>query len=196
VKFIFRTLVVLLLFVNSLTAQKQKGLIYFNDGTIKEGFVKISGNEKVKYKDSSKKNKLTYLWKNISKITIIEPGNGKFHFFNIKINGDDAQRRVLQLVYEGKVNLYKHVINTYKLSPGFNFGVAPLTTQVKYISFYMNKKGEDVMFVDSNSDFTEIVKKYFSDCSMVKEKIDQKIYTVKNIQDIVFEYNYKCTNKS
>jgi len=101
----------------------------------------------------------------------------------------------MQLVYEGEVDLYKEVTSGYDIVGGGSS--LPTTVKREYASFYIKKKEEQEVFAISeesgfNKDFKKVAINYFSDCDKVLKKIKENIYTKKNIQDIVFEFNYKC----
>jgi len=197
-----RGVVLFLIILTSLNIQGQKhqATIYFTNGNALEGLVKFKGVEKLKFKKHKKDKFKTYFWNEISKITVYEPGNGKFHFFNLKIKNKDTFV-VLQQIYEGKVNLYKNISKGYVVTQSsYPSSVVPNTRNKEFVTFYVNRKGENEVFQlsapqDSNEDFKQVAIDYFKDCDKVLKKISEKTYTKEHIQDIVFEYIISAIKK-
>lgn len=174
--------------------QKQQGTLYFSNGTVLEGLVKLKGTEKLKFKKNKKDKSTIYFWKDISKVTIFESGNGKFHFFNLNVKDKDKSI-VLQQVYEGKIDLFKEVtvIHNYNIMMSDSNLTPSYSGKTEQVHFYLKKKDDTEVFqINLDKSFKNVALNLFADCDKVVNKINEKIYTKKNIQDIVFEYNYKC----
>jgi len=177
-------------------AQKQQATIYFNEGKVQEGFVKIKNTKQFKFRKNKKEKPILIDWDSIKKITLFKQGNGKSHFFRVKTG---ESHEILRLVYQGKVTLYEKSVNGLEILNSFGAnqsGTAVHTAVRKYTWYYIQKEGGEMVSLAKDSkfglNFSKLAADYFSDCNKVKTKIIEGVYTLNNIKGIVFEYNYKC----
>ncbi|AXT56097.1 hypothetical protein D1815_10170 [Aquimarina sp. AD1] len=189
--------------INVLSAQKTEAKLYFKDGSELIGFAKFKGKDRIKFKETKKNKAIIYNWEDLHKITLTKPGSGRYHFYYKKIKETDTFKP-LQLVSDGKIMLYRVVTKGYdiKYSNGANAGVfandngVPQTTRTEIENFYISKAEEDVIDISYGSEFfknfRETSMSFFADCKEIVAKIEEGTYTINDIRDIVFYYNFKC----
>ena len=193
----------------SSSAQKGQGTIHFKDGTKKVGFFNYGPNltastirvtDKVIYKTNKKdKQSIEYDFDDIS---YLEHGFGNKKFVYYFKVPEENQNIILDvnLLYEGKVKLYRHS---------------------SIISGPMNTYNENVYYVQKNEDFIfrvfpnkfmgpsskRLLKQYFSDCAKLVELIDReafemyvannpelkKNYSENRLLEIMKYYDSKCS---
>lgn len=109
------------------------------------------------------------------------------YFENIET--PQRQRLMLEIV-KGKMSLYKYLeIKDSVIVPG----PGATAKMSKFIDHYFIKKNNDCKEI-TEPEFKETVSSFMSDCSELSSKINDGIYTYRDIEKIVREYN-KCRRK-
>jgi hypothetical protein len=169
-----------------------EGVLVFNSGIELEGLIKfenvytkMNGMKligEIKFKDKKSKSKRKYNKAQIDYFTI-ENNSGNYEKYSFEKLSKNYTL-LLRVLAEGKMNLYSEdVINTM---PGFSGGI-PATRM------YIKMKGEDVVeyknFTQIFKSFKIISQEYFSECPSLMTKINNGIYTSRDIIRVVEEYN-------
>ncbi len=173
----------------------EEGKIFFRDGTQLKGLIKITTDNKIKYKKTAKDKKQVFDYK---KAKSVKKDHGEEYYY--KIN----KKQILLLKREKSV-----VLNLYSVqldvdihdSNGFDKG---FYRESHYTNFYIGKK--DSYKVDyiptkqTNKNFIKIISKYISDCPELLELIKDKKTIKENfennkqsiIENIVDYYHQNC----
>lgn len=183
---------IFLLFINFALSQKYRvATIFFNDSTSVKGFGEINNNTiyfKVRQEDKSEK------WGyDIAKgLTFSEYGfSEKYEYVKFE---KQSKPRIMEVVEEGNVTLYRDAKLFYTGNVNFNAGSPPTNVSTfanMSVTFYVKRKTEEYA-TDIIFSFKTRAKRYFSDCKKIIEKIDNRNFTKKNIADMVFYYNEYC----
>ncbi|WP_281233459.1 hypothetical protein [Flavobacterium gelatinilyticum] len=196
-----------LLFINySFSQDYRQARIIFNDSSSIEGFGEIKGNTiYFKVLQEDKADKWSYDF--AKGLTFAAYGfSEKYEYVKI----EHSKPKLMQVVEEGKVTLYRdakiyfadnrpesekfketalvHLPNTHS-DKLFQKHVSSMETMTE--TFYVKRENEEFA-TDIIFSFNIRAKKYFADCKKVIEKIKNKKFTKKNIQDMVFFYNEYC----
>ncbi len=195
----FNLVLVFLLVLSSLSAQKTKGTLFFKDGIVKKGLVRLTGSGKIKYKSSKKAKATKYDFSEFEKVDILE-NKETVVYVHILARGHNGPQVVRELV-KGKVSLY-HLLSTGG-GPVFMPGNGPgggsythnRTYDIKHL--YVKRKGENVAtHLGSDQLFTKNFKKaasrFFKDCTSLVQKIENRAYKKRDIKEIVAFYNNEC----
>ena len=183
---------IFLLFINFAHSQDYRvATIFFNDSTSIKGFGEIKNNTiyfKVRQEDKS--DKWSY---DIAKgLTFSEYGfYEKYEYVKFE---KQLKPRIMEVVEEGDVTLYKDAKLFYTSNGNSNFGKIPVnisTFENMSVTFYVKRKSEEYA-TDIIFSFKTRAKKYFSDCEKIIEKINNRNFTKNNITDMVFYYNEYC----
>lgn len=197
----------LLLFINySFGQDYRQARIIFNDSSSIEGFGEIKGNTiYFKVLQEDKADKWSYDF--AKGLTFAAYGfSEKYEYVKI----EHSKPKLMQVVEEGKVTLYRdakiyfadnrpesekiketalvHLPNPHS-DKLFQMHVSSMETMTE--TFYVKRENEEFA-TDIIFSFNIRAKKYFADCKKVIEKIKNKKFTKKNIQDMVFFYNEYC----
>ncbi|MBF4473790.1 hypothetical protein [Flavobacterium sp. HJJ] len=182
-------------------SQMKPATIFFDDNTSILGLGEIKKDKiyfKVDEKDEASE------WNYDMATSLVFSGYGfseKYEYVKI---GKNATPQLIQVADEGNITLYKQIKvtnsildvmqNGYYLNNGQRMGGNNLLeSEVKYI-YYVKKKGDDfAMLFPSHS--KEKMLAYFSDCPALKKKIEQKVFTKKNIEEMIEYYNNYCNDE-
>jgi hypothetical protein len=196
------SILIFLLPITSGFCQMKEATIFFNDSTSILGLGEIKNNKiyfKVEPKDDSSE------WSYDMASALIYSGYGyseKYQY--VKINNHLAPQ-LLEVVDEGNVTLYKQIqipnsfLNTVSNGyftpngsyiPGTSGNLEDSEVQYKY---FVKRKNEKLATI-IHFNFKEKMLDYFSDCPILKKKIVQKIYTKKNIEEMINYYNNYCND--
>ncbi len=189
-------LIISVLVSSILNAQKLNGTIYFKDGTIKNGLIKITNNEKIKFKTNKDSEDITtYSSIEVDKVEIeFEKNRKEIRVYKDIENLFQYGEKLLTLLVEGKVNLYidmLHVDNGVQLV------------------YYVDKKKEKltkiypVGFLGNGSD--KAISEYFNDCPALIELLEREAFrkfvrmkkglkSQYRLEEIVKYYNRECDN--
>ncbi|WP_047546338.1 hypothetical protein [Psychroserpens sp. Hel_I_66] len=173
-----------------LYAQKEKGTIYFKDGSKKEGLVAINANHDITYKLTENSEK--FLIYNASTVEKVQLEGFATQYYKTIENGlENTDRLVIKLI-DGKVSLYKDFKET-------NNGKVNL--------YFVEKDNEPLAQMYPAKSFAKssdkVIKDYFQDCPQLIELLDKEAFRkdVKmkegrnsqlRLEAIVKYYNDKC----
>nr|WP_321223491.1 hypothetical protein [uncultured Psychroserpens sp.] len=190
------SLVILLFFSTILVyAQKEHGTIYFKDGTLKKGLVKIKNNHELKFKENKDtKEAIIYTFATVKKVQI----EGFQMRYYKKTNEAFQPNRLVYKLIDGKVNLYMDEVSTTN-SQGMVGGTA--------LKYYVDKENEDVVQIYPGTPLGKssdrIIAEYFKDCPKLIALLDRDAFrkSVKmrkgrrsqfRLEEIVKYYNENC----
>ncbi len=192
---------------NSVTAKWKGGkevpcVIYMEDGTTKEGLVafplkSFAKSITIKVNGEKEKVDIEYVKKVIFKATTISFASEYHHLAVNNFNGKKVLKRkqMLKIVYNGpKVSLY---CGSYDWSMHANAGGGFQKTTIGVVSYYCIKPGEpaatliheDFGQINENADFKLYGSRYFADYPELAQKIKDKVYTYKDINTVMEDYN-------
>jgi len=186
-------------------AQKTEAVLTLKDSTQLKGLAKINIAGKVKYRKTKKDKPVLYDFAQLISVKLYE-GFGNSTYVKKKVkNSTSPVFKILEVIEEGKVNLYKkvHEGNSYmpSTSAGGNFGGVGFGggfgPRYSISNYYIQKEGEEeVTHLGSTSIFSKNFKKaaaaYFADCPILVEKIQKRKYKKRDINAIVEFYNLDC----
>ena len=184
----------LLIFVfNTGYTQKNNYVIHFKEGSSKIGKDKIKTDSNIKMNDTSE---IVAYEKNY--IEKIETRDGAYRRSKLKkIEKGTSKGLWLEVVVEGKVNLYKDDKNPFSQTATEISGELPITSEGS-TTYYINREGEsEVSKVTWNGfpgkNFKKAASQYFIDCPILVEDIQNKTYDISNIENVVRFYNMECS---
>lgn len=201
----FKSLLFFLFLVNFQTySQTQEAIIYFKDGDSIEGLASIKNN-KIKFKISADDKADTWDYENIKKVTFIGFDIIQTYEY-IKLNSF-ADPKLLELIVEGDVNLYKEEKVQILTNPtitkktaisnhGTNNinGYAYQTEQYRELFYVKRKKDQYPTYINSGilSNWKKTTINFFADCDFLVKKIKDNKYGFNQINEIVEFYNDIC----
>ena len=179
--------------------QKTKGTLVFKNGDTKEGLVKLSGSQEVKFRKNKKEKAVKFDFEKLDYAQIYF-GKESHIYKNVLVSGKDSPM-VLEEIVKGRVSLYNLFSQGY--SVGFapmGAGGAPMPTGGNFYSInnlYVLKESEtNATHLGSNQLFTKNFKaaasEFFKDCPTLVDKIQNKEFKKKEIKAIVEFYNSHC----
>ncbi|MGY3793193.1 hypothetical protein [uncultured Aquimarina sp.] len=186
----------------SLQAQKSSAILIFKDGTELKGFGKIKSFGKVKFRKTKKDKAKKYKFDELHSVKIYE--GGELNTYVYKSIKDSEFPKVLQLITEGKVTLYKIHTEGYYGTPNIGAGGFGGTgvgfgggNYYSMNSYYVKRENEEeVTHLGSTHLFSKNFKKaastYFKDCTSLVEKIQNKEFKKRHIREVVEYYNNDC----
>ncbi len=180
------TIILFLTFI-SISAQKNKGILYFNDGTSLEGLVKVKA-ETIKFRSSKKSKSVEYSFKdNLKSIDYYDSFDNLYKLEYVKFESNKNPK--LMFIMRGDfLKLYSMTLFRYNVR---------VDTGVRR-DLYLKKENEDVAtyffsrgYITKKS-FKKVVLEYFNDCQSLIEKINNKEFTKIEYLEIIDYYNDKC----
>lgn len=188
------TIIFLLQFLNSsILAQKTEVIVVFNNGDSLSGYGSITGDY-LKFKINKKSKPIKYHFSKLKYTNLLSKNRIQtYKYIQIKSENDF---RVLEEILTGKVNLYIDKKNGYNYNITSNSGY--MGGQPYSINrYYLKRKnenqvtpiGSDELF---SKNFNKSVLNFFSDCSFLINKINNKEFKKKDIVEMVNYYNLNC----
>ncbi|NQX85551.1 MAG: hypothetical protein HRT67_06555 [Flavobacteriaceae bacterium] len=183
-------LMITLILCQLVNSQMRTLEVQFKDKTIVKASGKISG-EFLKYKlPNSKKEKVHF--SEILSVTIYFDEDKKtiYKYFPIK---NTKKSKVFEEIIFGDVSLYMTTAKGYN-----NPGGAGMNRIEYIIQNYYVRRNEfnEVTHLGSNQiftkDFRKVTSEYFKDCAILVEKINDKHFGKREIEEIVTFYNENC----
>lgn len=173
-------------------SQEREATIIFNDSTSVKGFGEIK-KEKIHFRLSLGTEKS--VWSYDMAYGLIFSGYG-FSEKYVYVKPDEYSKpKLMEVIEEGKVNLYKK--SSYKTSMGIGFmggsgiGVGPSVSHYYATEYFVKRKNEEHA-TDLSLRFKSTSSRYFSDCQKLVEKISNKKFREDDIIEIVYYYNDYC----
>lgn len=181
-----------ILFINLGFSQNyREASIIFKDSSSIEGFAQIKNNAiYFKVKQEDKADKWSY---DFAKGLIFSAYGFSEKYEYVEF--EHSKPKLLQVVEEGNVNLYRYA-KEYYTGRNSNLPIGKLPSDEDKIwamteALYVKRKTE-LYATDIEFSFNLRAKKYFADCKKVVERINTKKFTKNNIKDMVFFYNEYC----
>lgn len=193
----------LLLSVQSYS-QTQESIIYFKDGDSIEGFAALKNN-KIKFKIALDDKADTWDFENIKKIKFIGFDIVQTYEY-VKLNSYDDPK-LLELIVEGPVNLYKMEKVQFFIDPNITKETAISAHGTNTISNYAHKTEQyrELFYVKRKKDqypthinpgilssWKKTTTNFFADCDFLVKKIKDNKYGFNQINEIVEFYNDIC----
>ena len=194
------------LFFSSVQAQYDNwtpAKVILKNGTSFRGWVKFPkhsgglisiGTTKFKYRKNRKGKTQQYGSDSVDEIVFGDEEFTTVHYKYVPIKKNKSV--LMELVVRGKVNLYTRTV----LMEGGTFTNNPnLTSNTIYyddFQYYLIRNGEQnatlIAGPNSFSNFIYKAKRYFSDCSKIIYYLDNELYELNNIVELVDDYNLLC----
>lgn len=184
----------------NISSQKQQDKIILNNGTIKEGLVKIKSlTYRIKYrKEKGAKKELINLHK-IKTLFINEKGKVVEYDVKYKTKSKYASPQLYRVIRRGKANLY-FKYNKLSSASVFSFnGMATMSNSQTSTTLFVCKNNNKVLTKlgylrapNFGKSFKKRAMSFFNDCPKLVKKLKTKQFKRKNIRDIVYFYNTKC----
>ncbi|HBF87615.1 MAG TPA: hypothetical protein DDX39_03145 [Bacteroidales bacterium] len=163
--------------------------IYLDDskGFFKQGIDIEKFQHRIKYYDSN--NEKHFLYPNMAKeINFMYEGKAVQMLSRIM---PDGSLSFIQIVIDGKIKVFKRYITRHISSGGGMYG-APMTTFSYDVEKFYLQRDNEMLFRPIGVSFKKDMIEYFYDCPNVVKKIEERIFTIKDIEKIVYEYNETC----
>ena len=124
-------------------------------------------------------------------------GDEEFTTLHYKYGPIKKEKSVLmEIVVRGKANLYARTVLKSSSTVTGNSNVPSTTAYYDDTQFYVIRSNEDIATLiagpNSFGSFISKSKKYFSDCSKIVDYLDSELYELKNIIELVDDYNFLC----
>ena len=173
-------------------SQEREATIIFNDSTSVKGFAEIK-KEKIHFRLSLGTEKS--VWSYDIAYGLIFSGYGFSEKYVYVKPNQHSKPKLMEVIEEGKVSLYKK--SSYKTNMGFGFmggsgvGIGPTVSHYYAAEYFVKRKNEEHA-TDLSLRFKSTSSRYFSDCQMLIEKINNKKFREDDIIEIVYYYNDYC----
>lgn len=190
----------LFLFVFSLTTSSAQnkfipGKILFKDGSRIKGYVMIAKG-KVQFKTDHKSRKKKYGPKVVDKVIygdVIEE-TGYYEYVPIR----KGHYSLMKLNINGKVKLYSEafVKTSHEYFDSENTKFVSSIEKKRFINYFLFKTKDEVAIKiainDKNDYFLKLAKQYFADCPDIINYLDNDLYHINNIAELIEDYNLLC----
>ncbi|WP_273568349.1 hypothetical protein [Maribacter halichondriae] len=196
---IYSPLILTFLTVFISNAQNKKAVLFFKDGTVKEGLGKIHNKSFVKFQLDKRSTPVLYHFAGLDSLKIYEEPEAVTYVY-MKLS-NKKEPKVLKQLQTGKVSLY-YLIRGQNSStriggngPGEG-GFQNVSSSAKK-DIYVKKNDEDTATYLSSlklisKNFKETTTEYFKDCPNLVEKISNHEFTKYDMRRIVDYYNSTC----
>ncbi len=185
---------ILIQFSFTVFAQEREATILFNDSTTVKGFAEVK-KEKIYFRVSLTSE--VSEWNYDIAYGLIFSGYGYSEKYVYIMPGKYSKKpKLMEVIEEGKVNLYKESTLGYTVGIGVSasksgIGAGP-TLRHEFSTVYYVKRKEEEYATDITFSFKDNTTKYFSDCKALVEKIKKREFIKKDIVAIVYYYNDYC----
>lgn len=187
-----------ILFLGSIQSycQKSSGSITLIDGKVIQGFIRI-GSDFFKFKENEDDEGIKYDWTKAVAATIIDRDNNELKYQFVYVENKDKPV-ILEVVIEDYLSLYALSATSYTANGG-NYSNGGSFKDSK--TYYVKKKDEKTaQFYTGFSyipkiSFKKFIETYFNDCPQIQEKVENKEFKKKDLEEIVSFYNKNCAPK-
>ena len=186
---------VLFSFTFGYTQDSKKYLKYQSNYNYREGYIVDNNGLKINglIKDNNEASqyiKVVFVRKDGQKKTLRPSDVIEYGFFRTKFVSDKTQ--FYQMVNEGtRISSYKVLEYTYGAFAGQN-GIPTRGYINETKSYYLKKSDQSKFHLVSKKKFKEDLTNYFSDCELLKMKIQNSELADKDLEKIVYIYNWEC----
>ena len=184
-----------------------KGELVLKNGDTLRGQIKLpmiskdllafNGKEKVKYRKDRKSKKVKYDETRVKKV-IFRNSDTEIAFFEY-LQTTKNKKGLFKVISSGKATLYARSVSVTSSTPMYMGGPNGGTWNHWNYSysdlneFYVLREKEKIasplITARISSSFKKRAMEYFSDCSKLISKLEEKIYVKDDIKDVVDEYN-------
>ena len=164
---------------------------------ISKNLIAINGKEKVKYRKYRKSKKAKYDENQVMKV-IFRNSDTEIAFFEY-IQTSEKKKGLFKVISSGKATLYARSVSITNSTPMYMAGPNGGTWNHwnysfnDFNEFYVLKENQKIasplITARISRSFKKRAMEYFSDCSSVVSKLDERIYIKDDIKDVVDEYN-------
>ncbi len=186
---------VLFSFTFGYTQDSKKYLKYQSNYNYREGYIVDNNGLKINglIKDNNEASqyiKVVFVRKDGQKKTLKPSDISAYGFFRSKFVSD--QKQFYEIVNEGtRISLYKVLQYTFVPFAGqIGSSVGGVRNETK--SYYLKKPNEAKYLLLNKKKFKEDLTNYFSNCELLKLKIQNGELTEKDLEKIVYIYNWEC----
>jgi hypothetical protein len=178
------------LFCLNILGQKNVTLYFRNGDSLKVISHINSGNSKIRYREKQKAKRITINYRKVLKAVQHYSGFNRTYVFKKK-EGYEVPV-ILEQVYSGEVDLFKM---DFTRNSNFGNGMTMSSNETEY---YVSKKNSNIvttfnasgLFIENG--FRKKSTEFFKDCPEVVNKINDKIWKMKDIPEIVRYYDTEC----
>lgn len=183
----------------TLNAQKYKAELIFIDGTKMEGFANLKSSDEIRFRRKREAQRQIYTFDEVDTLKIHYKYKSRV-YVKVRIVNKDKPK-VLELVDAGKrVHCYQDVFAGYgppAMVLGTGFNESHMGRNHKVTNFYLRKpQQEEVTYLAStdwlSKNFKKAASKFFSDCSRLVAKIQNRELKKKHFKQIITYYNTQC----
>lgn len=172
--------------------QFREGKIIFNDNTSIIGYGEIENN-KILFKVALEDQPSEWNYEMVKGIVYSSYGFSEKYVY-VKLS-KQTKPKLLEVIDEGTIHLYKYAA-IERVSSGYfpnlgGFGYHSTDTHKFKQEYYVKKDNEEYP-TNLNLNFKSTAIKYFSDCQIICEKINKRIFTKETIEEMVIYYNDYC----
>ena len=171
-------------------SQKDLGKVILIDGTVKNGYVKITDNE-IKFKENLNDKAVFYDFNQASSIVIINSDKGEVKFEYVYFDFRKTPI-LLKVEIEGFLTLYSDSKSYFTGSvTGFR------SSSTYYLKKQNDKLGQWFLCYGYSPKITfkNVIEKYFLDCPSIQEKVSNGEFRKNDFEQIVKFYNENCVSK-
>ncbi len=180
-------------------SQSEVGTVYFKDGSVIQGLVKLKKNGEVKYLNNNTKETNIYNHRAISEVKVLD--NSKLITYTYKIiKGQKKPKWVMILMGKSNLCLYGIMKNgspPIPIDPNSSNPqiFTPMSSTIKH---FVGKRTEssihsfDKTIYDKGKNRIERLLAYFRDCPGLCKKIEKKELNKHDLQGMVEYYNKNC----
>jgi len=188
--------IVTVLIYNLITAQEREASIIFTDNSKVKGIGEIK-NDKIYFRASAKDK--VEIWSYDITKGIDFDGMGYSELYEYVFCDRYNKPVLMEVLDDGEVMLYKDMVRDIGPGAGLNYSLnnGSLTPKIgigvsDIHAAYFVKRKDTKKAMELTFSFKSRALKFFADCDIIIEKIKQRIFTVKNIPDLVAYYNNNC----
>lgn len=180
--------------ISLITRYTPNSKIIFRDGSSVTGFVKIDNFNRVKFKKDKKDKKEVYQPSAVYRV-YFDGNNGEIKEFIIEKGYSHYE--IYDVISEGYLTLYSKTYTYNNMHMGPNGQMMGGGTSSS-TSYYIKRKFEEeaTFFLSFGSippkRFKKVVRDYFKDCPALVEKVNNKEFKKKHMDEIVAFYNQNC----
>lgn len=142
----------------------------------------------IKEKDEIYSNKIVFIPINGEKRTFFPNEISEFGTLSDKYVSNE--KLFFEVIKEGKkVSLYRTLVWKFRSDPS---NLNKVTERYEDEDFYIKRSSETEFKQVKGLNFKVKFGEYFADCVYLKAKIEMGEYTIKDIEKIVYSYNWEC----
>jgi hypothetical protein len=190
----------IILFSLNSNSQKKTTKLYLTNGDTIQGLAKITAFGKIKFRYNKKSKKKIYLPNQLIKFDLNEHDSKNTYAYKyIQGNQRSTKRKLMILITAGKIDLYRITTTTTSAPMAGSFGgMGGMVMSFTMDSYYVSRDDSDMVTKLTSrgtlfeKNFKKAASEYFKDCKSLVNKIQNKTYKKRDIEEIVEYYNTQC----